>query len=245
MRLPGGGELGVRTFDLAHGAESALSVPCGGPEAWLIPLDDARLLQAARAVLSADERDAANRFATPTLADRFTAARGALRLLLGRWLDRDPRDVRFVRNDYGKPFVPDGPFFNLSHAEGLAAVAVFPDREVGVDIERLAPFSAVRGVAEEFFSPGERAWIAGGTPPEARFFRCWVLREAFVKALGQGLSFPLERFRILTPPGRDVSVAVSDGAAHGVRLTEWRPAEGFVGALAVREGPTCYEEERR
>ena len=130
----------------------------------------------------------------------------------------------------------DGLQFNLFYAEGLAAVAIFPGREVGVDIERVRPFPAMADIAEQFFSSGERAWIAGGVPPESRFFRCWVVREAFVKALGEGLSFSLERFCIRPPDSLEdgVSLTLKDGSVHDVELMEWRPADGFAGALAVR-----------
>lgn len=211
--------------------------PCGGPEVWTVRLDDPLVLARARAVLSPEEEAAAKRFVTVTLGNRYAAAHGALRILLGGWLDRDPREVRFSRNACGKPFVKDGPQFNLSHAEGLAAVAIFPDHEVGVDIERVRPFPAMADIAEQFFSSGERAWIAGGVPPESRFFRCWVVREAFVKALGEGLSFPLDRFCIRPPDDRgrgNLSLILKDGGSPDVDLTEWRPADGFAGALAVR-----------
>ena len=149
--------------------------------------------------------------------------------------------------DYSIPTLgKGGPYFSLSHAEGLAVVAIFPDREVGVDIERVRPFPAMADIAEQFFSSGERAWIAGGVPPESRFFRCWVLREAFVKALGEGLSFPLDRFCIRPPDDRGgdgVSLILKDGGSPDVDLTEWHPAEGFAGALAVRRQPFVGQDQ--
>lgn len=56
-------------------------------------------------------------------------------------------------------------------------MAIVPDHEVGVDIERVKPFPGMADIVEQFFSPHERSWIAEGIPPEGRFFRCWVLRE--------------------------------------------------------------------
>ena len=230
----------------AFGPEGWNRTPCGGPEVWTIPLDDPRVLALGRAALPPEEEAAGRRFVSSTLAERYIAAHGALRLLLGRWLGCGPREVRFFRNACGKPFVEGGPHFSLSHAEGLAAVAIVPDHEVGVDIERVKPFPGMADIVEQFFSPHERSWIAEGIPPEGRFFRCWVLREAFVKALGEGLSFSLDRFRVRMPLdcGGGVSIFLKDGGVHDVGLTEWRPAEGFAGALAVRGRPfTVYEQE--
>lgn len=227
-------------------SESSKRMPCGSPEVWTVRLDDPLVLAQARTVLSPEKEASARRFATVTLGNRYAAAHGALRILLGRWLGRDPREVRFFRNVCGKPFVEGGPYFSLSHAEGLAVVAIFPDREVGVDIERVRPFPAMADIAEQFFSSGERAWIAGGVPSESRFFRCWVLREAFVKALGEGLSFPLDRFCIRPPDDRGgdgVSLILKDGGSPDVDLTEWHPAEGFAGALAVRRQPFVGQDQ--
>lgn len=210
-------------------------IPCKGPELWTIFLDDPRLDVLARSALSPEEEAAERRFASSRHAGRYAAAHGVLRLLLSRWLGLSPRSIRFSLNARGKPFVEGGPRFNLSHAEDMAAVAIVPDCEVGIDVECVKPFRGMGDIAGQYFSSCERAWIAAGQPPEERFFRCWVLREAFVKALGEGLSFPLERFWVRTPPDcTGCAVELRDGGAHDVRLAEWRPAAGFVGALAVR-----------
>ncbi len=226
--------------------DERLQAPCRGPELWTIPLDDPMVHALGRSVLSPEEKVAAERFASASASARYASAHGALRLLLGRWMGLDPREVRYFRNACGKPFVKGGPHFNLSHADGLAAVAIAPDCEVGVDIERIKPFSGIEDIMEQYFSLDERMWIAGGCPPETRFFQCWVLRETFVKALGAGLSLSLERFRIRMPSvcGENVDAELLDGSEHDVMLAEWHPAAGFAGALAVRGGVVPPNENR-
>ena len=92
----------------AFGPEGWNRTPCGGPEVWTIPLDDPRVLALGRAALPPEEEAAGRRFVSSTLADRYVAAHGALRLLLGRWLGCGPREICFFRNACGKPFVRAG-----------------------------------------------------------------------------------------------------------------------------------------
>ena len=103
-------------------SESSKRMPCGGPEVWTVRLDDPLVLAQARTVLSPEEEASARRFATVTLGNRYAAAHGALRILLGRWLGRDPREVRFFRNVCGKPFVEGGPYFGLSAKDRKSVV---------------------------------------------------------------------------------------------------------------------------
>ena len=92
----------------AFGPEGWNRTQCGGPEVWTIPLDDPRVLALGHAALPPEEETAERRFASTTLAARYVAAHGALRLLLGRWLGCGPQEVRLFRNAYGKPFVEGG-----------------------------------------------------------------------------------------------------------------------------------------
>ncbi|HEU5432554.1 MAG TPA: 4'-phosphopantetheinyl transferase superfamily protein [Thermomicrobiales bacterium] len=147
------------------------------------------------APLAADERARADRFRFPVDRDRFIAARGILRALLARYLDRDPADLRFTYGPHGKPALAapaatGGLEFNLSHADDVALVVVARGREVGVDIERVRPLPDLDAVAAVMFSPAERDLLAAA-PPDRRpdlFFKLWTHKEAYLKALGSGLS---------------------------------------------------------
>lgn len=94
---------------------------------------------------------------------------------------------------YGKPYLPEGLHFNLSHSGNLAALAVY-DAPVGIDLQELSD-TVPHGVAARYFTEAETAWIA--QCPE-RFYRVWTRKESVVKALGLGLlSCPIASFSVL------------------------------------------------
>ncbi len=143
--------------------------------------------------LSSDERARAARFHRPLDADRFEAARGLLRGLLGEALGCPPASLRFHYTEHGKPFLEgDGAAlgFNLSHCGGVALFALAWDRTVGIDIERVCPDLAAVSLAGRYLPAGEAARLSSLPPADrpAAFTRAWVRHEAFLKALGVGLS---------------------------------------------------------
>ncbi len=209
---------------------------------WRVALEPpAPLLGRLERTLSEDERTRADRFRFPAHRTRYVAGRGALRDLLGRYLRRDPGSLRFTYTAHGKPALagqegPDGLRFNLSNAEDLALVAVARGRELGVDLENLREMPDGASIAERFFSAPENE-VFRGVPPERRdaaFFACWTRKEAFVKAVGEGLSMPLDRFDVTLAPGEPARLlATRPDAAQVERwtLVEVDPGPGWVGAL--------------
>ena len=139
----------------------------------------------------------------------WARSRGVLRALLGRYLDRDPRKLRFVLGPHGKPallFEGPGPAtdlrFNLSHSGCLALYAVTVGRNVGIDVETPRRRVDELAVAERVLG-SEQAQRLAGFKSDARareFLRAWVAHEAVVKCLGLGLATPLEG----SPRGRSV-----------------------------------------
>lgn len=185
--------------------------------------DDAR----ASGVLSSDEWARAERFRFASDRRRFLAARLLLRQGLGRYLGVEPGSLVFAYGPHGKPSLAEncGLKFNLSHCEDAALLAVAADVEVGVDIERLRAFDDAERLAAQFFAEGERsAFLAA--PPEKRdagFLRIWTRKEAYVKALGEGLSLPLRDFD-----------ALNGAATHpGARLCDLPLGAAHVGAFAA------------
>jgi 4'-phosphopantetheinyl transferase len=191
------------------------------------------------ATLSADEQARALRFRFERDRRHYVAARGLLRELLARYTGRQPTEMRFDYSAYGKPALRDGgPAFNLSHSHGLALIAVSLAPAVGVDVEFCQADFASLPVARQFFSVAEvAAWCR---LPEAAqveaFFNCWTRKEAFVKALGEGLSYPLKDFEVSLAPGEPAAllrVRSDPAAAQRWQLTELTPARGYAAALAV------------
>lgn len=184
-----------------------LSLAAGDVHLWSASLD---LTQAAvdrlEATLSADEQQCADRFRSGQLRNRFIAGRATLRAILARYLAASPAAIAFQYNARGKPSLAPpwdrrGLGFNLSHAKGLALVAVAGGREVGVDVE-FGPIRHLAGMVARWFSAEEqRQWQAlPAADQPAGFFRAWTCKEAWLKALGAGLSLPLEQVSVAVAP---------------------------------------------
>jgi 4'-phosphopantetheinyl transferase len=192
--------------------------------------------------LSADEQARAGRFHFVRDRDRFVAARGLLRMILGRYLGRDPAQLRFRYGPHGKPALAaesgaDDLRFNVAHAGDLALFACARGREVGVDLERIRKDLDIDTLAATAFSAGERAVLASTAPDRRReaFFAFWTLREAYVKAVGAGLTLPTDRIEVTLAHGPWATVLV-----HGEPPTPGRwslrtldPVPGYAAALAV------------
>ena len=217
---------------------------------WTIPLEPPpERVAALRRLLTADETARADRFHFDHHRRRFTVGRGALRELLAAYLDAAPDDLHFVYGEKGKPFL-DGPAaagddlrFNLSNSHELALVAVGVGRELGVDVEHLRPMPDGEQIAERFFSRTERLELAG-LPASRRdegFFNCWTRKEAYLKAMGDGLTVALDRFDVTLAPSQPPRLLALDGSAQAAArwsLLDLHPAPGYVGALAIPDpGP--------
>ena len=167
---------------------------------WRFDLDQPEAICAALAQsLSAQEQARAARFVFERDRHRYIVGRGLLRLRLGGYLDCEAAQVPIVTTRHGKPRLPGAEpplHFNLSHSGALAVLAVSTRFEVGVDVAELRDIE--ENLAERFFAPGECVQLRNVPPPErlAAFFRCWTRKEAFVKALGLGLSLPLDSFEV-------------------------------------------------
>jgi 4'-phosphopantetheinyl transferase len=164
-------------------------------------------LQGLYEILSLDERRKAERFHFQVDRERHVIGRALARIVLAHLLDVAPNNVRFRYNKFGKPYLDcndNGPQrrFNLSHSGDLILLAVAAGREIGVDVEGVRQDVKVDRIAARYFSARERAELAS-LPPEKRaaaFFACWSRKEAFIKAKGIGLSFPLDCFDVSLKP---------------------------------------------
>ena len=143
-----------------------------------------------RAATSADERERASHFRSRHHAERFLSAHGALRLILARYLARDPLALRFSTGAWGKPALEGETLeFNLSHSGELALIAVARTRRVGVDVETLRAVPELAGIATSVCSPGERAALDALEAQErdVAFLAMWTRKEALAKMTGEGI----------------------------------------------------------
>jgi 4'-phosphopantetheinyl transferase len=187
-----------------------------------------------------DEKVRANRFLHRRDRNAFVATRGVLRELLGRYLGCPPTDLEFDYGRYGKPFLREGLFkrsvqFNVSHSHGLALLAFTVGRSLGVDVEFVRPNFAAYEIAERYFSPLEFLELRA-LPLSLRaegFFLGWTRKEAYVKAKGEGLQLPFQRFHVSLTPGQPVRLENGDSFQWSLRSL--CPDPRYAGAL-VGEG---------
>jgi 4'-phosphopantetheinyl transferase len=170
---------------------------------------------------------------------RFIAGRGGLRHIISCYLGVPAKRLAFTVNAFGKPRLSarQPPLhFNLSHSGDMAVLAVSDRYHVGVDIEEILPLR--EDVAGRFFSAMERHAL-GLMPPEkylGAFYRCWTRKEAFVKAHGAGLSFPLDAFDVSVHAAGEPQLLRLDGdreAAAQWRLLDVALPPSFVGTVAA------------
>jgi 4'-phosphopantetheinyl transferase len=210
---------------------------------WWTDLDRPECETASLAtILSADERARADRFRFDRDRQRFTVARGLLRVLIGRTLGVPAGEVIFAYGKRGKPALrwpaDSGLEFNLSHSHGLALYATTWKRAIGIDLEFQRNEFDYHGIAGRFFTAREFDQIQA-LPDGARraaFFRGWARKEAFLKARGDGLWLGLDQFEVsIDPesPARLVRTSWDPDESGRWSLHDLDVASGFAAALAV------------
>ena len=193
--------------------------------------------------LSAEERRRADRYDFDRHRRRFIVARARLRQLLALRLMTRPEAVELVYGTHGKPALarrsgsPDWRF-NVSHCDETAVYAFSRGREVGIDIEAIRDVRDADTIASHFFSRSEQKAYLALDPGEKMlgFFNCWTRKEAFVKALGDGLSHPLDCFDVSLAPGEPAGilrVKNTPGRDSGWCLGSFTPSPGFVAAVVA------------
>jgi 4'-phosphopantetheinyl transferase len=196
------------------------------------------------ALLSPDERARQARMLAGTVRDRFTIARATLRLLSARYLGIQPAEIEFSYGLRGKPAfaaTDEDLHFNLAHSEDVAVYAFTRDHEVGVDVEHVREIPDMRQIARRFFAPDECAALESlGLGDRALgFYLAWTRKEAYIKAVGDGLHIPLDSFSVTLRPGeqaRLIGFATDSKCARHWNLHHFDAAAAFVGAVAYR-GP--------
>jgi 4'-phosphopantetheinyl transferase len=200
---------------------------------WHGPLDSfAPELPQLQDLLSDDEKERAGRFHFEKNRAEYVLTRGRLRILLASYLSSSPLDLCFSYSTHGKPGLSKpapaaGLSFNVSHTDGFAICAFARNRKIGIDVEHVRKNFDAEQIAERFFSVAERAALRN-LPEERRheaFFRCWTRKEAYIKAIGEGLSHPLHQF--------DVSLTADEPAA----LLGTRPHESEAGRWLLCDIP--------
>ena len=229
-------------------------LPAGTVHLWRTSVADTKIsFDHHLSVLDEEERHRANRFHHDRDRVRFVLGRASLRCLLAKYTDSDPALIQFKQNRYGKPFVqyPPSPVrFNVTHSGNYVFHAIAHGTDVGVDVEVIRDSAGLASISS-YFSAGEQGWLLA-TDSRAwnwAFFRLWVCKEAYVKALGRGFSKPLNSFGISLPMGKEgmeprILFDSDDVAAPASwRLMIFKPDRNVLGCLAVNR--VCKTVELR
>jgi 4'-phosphopantetheinyl transferase len=193
-------------------------------------------------LLDEGERSRLDRLVRDTSKKEFLVTRALCRVALSQYVSKHPRAWRFEQNEYGRPFLAPSQApslgFNLSNTDGLVACAVSRHHVLGVDVECRARQGDIAGMARHFFCAAEQSYVlqAEGSIRTERFVELWTLKEAFIKALGIGLSLPLDSFAFQTT-GRSPTVSFLDralGHPTSWRFHSWTIEPCHRAALAVR-----------
>jgi len=197
----------------------------GIAEIWLASLDTLSIGAEQAVILDPAEAVRAARYRFDRDRVRYRRARILLRLLLAGYLGMDAARIRFAYGLHGKPRLEceTALRFNVSHSSGEAAFAFTGGSEVGVDIERVREIAEMSAISASHFTTGERLSMsdAGERGQTAGFFLCWTRKEAYVKGLGDGLSFPL------------LSVSLESGRCGAWTIQSFDARPGFAAAVAV------------
>jgi 4'-phosphopantetheinyl transferase len=212
--------------------------------------DDAAVEPATEALcerlLSADERDRLSRLTLPKVRRELLHGRALTRLVLSRHAPLGPTEWCFARGLHGKPEVA-GPApaprlrFNIAHTAGMLVVGVTLERDLGVDVENTTRAVDDEHLAERFFAPAEAADVLArhGDDRRQRFFDYWTLKEAYIKACGEGLALGLDRFWLdLDRDMPRISFAPElDDDPSAWQFARYRPTPTHALAVAIRRGP--------
>jgi len=218
---------------------------------WCVDLRSRMLLD--RRTLSLSERERATRYRAGHLRDAFVVSRGGLRTLLSKYLGSSPNQIEFAYNDQGKPSLADTSSrlrFNLSHSGKIVVYAFTLDSEIGIDVEEIRRIPEFDSIAERFFNRQEfedLKRIGHSDLPDA-FFRCWVRKEAYIKAVGGGLSIPLDSFQVSLLPDQPaplVRFPAEETELRNWALYDFSPVPGCAGAIAVRDSNRKFLIQRR
>jgi 4'-phosphopantetheinyl transferase len=149
--------------------------------------------------LSNTEEDRASKFRFESHKNNYIIRTGILRLLLANYMTCQPNEIEFKLGKFGKPELENSKQkFNLSHSKNKSLIAISQNKEIGIDIEFIDASIEAKTIATHFFSKDEikQLYTLNDEKLAQGFFNIWTKKEAFIKAVGTGLTYPLDAFDV-------------------------------------------------
>ncbi len=195
-------------------------------------------------ILSPIERQRADRFHFFRDRRRYIVRQGMLRLIIGSYSIVEPHRLQFYCGYRGKPYLKqrqgNAPLqFNLTHSKEIALYALTLGTEIGIDVEYVHDIPDMKKIAAVTYSSAENKVLRSlpGNQQKEAFFNCWVRKEAYIKAIGNGLYHALDRFDVSLAPGEPARIVSVEGSAELASrwlLKSLNPENGYVAAFATK-----------
>lgn len=188
--------------------------------------------------LPREELERAARFRIESSRNRYLIGRYIVRSLASAYTGIKPEKIEIRYKKEGKPFIDEtyGMHFSISHSASLVACAVTQMRQLGVDVEKIRPLQNENAIAKRSFSDLElnslsnlnkKAYLRG-------FFQGWTQKEAFVKAIGDGLKRSLKTVEVSCGALGSRFTRIEGDDANAWTLRTFEPLPGYIGAVAIR-----------
>jgi len=194
-------------------------------------------------ILSNEEKDRIDKFKFKSLRERHTVSKGLLKSFIANYLNIETEEINFVQNEYGKPSLqPElnevNLQFNVSHSEQLGMFAFTTGKELGIDVELIQEIPNLNQIVDICFSEFEKDWFYKSDPNQQKelFYKVWTGKEAFIKAIGTGLSFPLNEIEFIINTNKTIELQ----RVHGDQsywgkwnIYTFNPLPNFISSLVM------------
>ena len=191
--------------------------------------------------LSPFELERANKLKFPHDQEQFIVRHYLLRIILSKYCECHPKEIRFRYNSYKKPYIDLPEFneinFNMSSSADLIIIGLCRKTDIGIDIEKVQEIENIEQIAQENFSHQELTYFNCDSDRTAAFYNIWTRKEAFIKAIGKGFYFPLKSFYCeISSSGGFENITIPE---HPVESKLWKTkalkaADGYVASLAIK-----------
>lgn len=220
---------------------SVLALPdCQTVHVWQLQCSATQAVRSHwQAWLSLEERDRWQKYQRAADRDRFICSRGGLRYLLSSYLGQSPTAIQLGYGAYGRPYLLDTSpclHFNVAHSGDWVIVGLSRCPQIGVDVEALQPRQRLRSLIQHCLTPQEQDSLArGSTAQLPQFLQYWTLKEAHLKALGLGLSYPLQQVQVTLQPAPAIvrPAHLPDSSSTTWHAELWQPDAQAIAAVCV------------
>ncbi|ADG93868.1 4'-phosphopantetheinyl transferase [Arcobacter nitrofigilis DSM 7299] len=186
-------------------------------------------------LLTPDELNRANKYRISNKKKAYITTRITLKILLKYYLDNDSYSITLYKNNYGKIYIKGSNlYFNISHSTDMSIITFSRNNEIGIDLENMNCDSNIIDISTRYFTKRERLWIKNLALEKQKeaFIYCWVRKEAYIKALGLGLSIPLDSFHVIPQNTKEIPI-------DNFQIKEWflyplNISTQYLGAMCIQ-----------